>query len=104
VDRTRRRAPRGTRTIGDRYRLEARIGTGGSAEVWRARDERLDRPVAVKLLHAHLFPDGASRQRMAREARATARLAHPGIVPVHDVIEDSNAIAIVFQLVPGEAA
>ena len=59
----------------DRYRLVERIAAGGSAEVWRARDEQLDRPVAVKRLHPHLLPDDASRQRLAarHEPRRASR-------------------------------
>src|SRR2546421_13129597 len=57
-----------------RYRLEVRLGTGGSAEVWSAHDEQLDRPVALKILHRHLLPDAASRRRFQAEARAAARL------------------------------
>src|SRR5947209_12413017 len=73
--------------LADRYRPIERIGTGGSAEVWRAHDERLGRDVAVKLLHAHLLPDALSRARFVAEARAAGALAHPSIVPVYDVIE-----------------
>jgi len=71
------------------------------AEVWRARDERLDRTVAIKLLHPHLLPDEAARARFVAEARAAAGLTHPGIVPVYDVIDDDETPAIVFQYVPG---
>jgi eukaryotic-like serine/threonine-protein kinase len=85
----------------DRYRLQRRIGRGGTADVWQARDERLDRTVAIKALHPHLLPDVASRARFATEARAAAGLSHPAIVPVHDVIEDADAPAIVLAFVDG---
>ena len=75
----------------NRYRLVERIAAGGSAEVWRARDEQLDRPVAVKRLHPHLLPDDASRQRLVAEARAAARLSHPVIVGIYDVGEIGRA-------------
>ena len=87
----------------DRYRLAERVAVGGSAEVWRAHDEQLDRPVAVKRLHAHLLPDDASRKRFAAEARAAAQLAHPVIVDVYDVDSRSDSPAIVMELVEGES-
>ncbi len=88
--------------LAGRYRLERPIAGGASAEVWRARDERLERRVAIKVLHRHLLPDAASRRRFATEARATAGLAHPGIVPVYDVVEDRDTVALVLQHVEGE--
>lgn len=87
----------------DRYRLIERLAAGGSAEVWRAHDEQLDRPVAVKRLHAHLFSDEASRARLAAEARAAARLSHPVIVGVYDVDATGDAPALVMELVEGES-
>lgn len=86
-----------------RYRLEERLGLGGSAEVWRGVDERLGRPVAIKLLHPHLLPDEAARARFEREARAAAGLSHPGIVAVYDVEATDEGAAIVLELVEGEA-
>jgi len=86
----------------DRYRLIERIASGGSAEVWRARDEQLDRLVAVKRLHPHLLPDDLSRQRLAAEARAAASLAHPVIVGIYDVDVDGEWPALVMELVDGE--
>ncbi len=87
----------------DRYRLVERIAVGGSAEVWRAHDEQLDRPVAVKRLHPHLLPDAASRQRLVGEARAAARLGHPAIVGIYDVDAGGESAAIVMELVAGES-
>ena len=87
----------------DRYRLLERLAAGGSAEVWRARDEQLDRDVAVKRLHAHLFADDASRARLAAEARAAASLSHPVIVGVYDVDATGEAPALVMELVDGES-
>jgi serine/threonine-protein kinase len=86
----------------DRYRLIERLAVGGSAEVWRAHDEQLDRPVAVKRLHPHLLPDPASRARLAAEARAVAALSHPVIVGVYDVDQSGEWPAIVMELVDGE--
>jgi serine/threonine-protein kinase len=86
----------------NRYRLLERIATGGSAEVWRARDEQLDRLVAVKRLHPHLLPDEVSRARLAAEARAAAGLSHPVIVGIYDVDVDGDWPALVMELVDGE--
>lgn len=87
----------------NRYRLVERLAVGGSAEVWRAHDEQLDRPVAVKRLHPHLLPDAASRQRLVGEARAAARLGHPAIVGIYDVDAAGESAAIVMELVAGES-
>jgi eukaryotic-like serine/threonine-protein kinase len=87
----------------DRYRLIERLAVGGSAEVWRAHDEQLDRPVAVKRLHPHLLPDDASRRRLAAEARAAASLSHAVIVDVYDVDATGEAPALVMELVDGES-
>ncbi len=87
----------------NRYRLIERLAVGGSAEVWRAHDEQLDRPVAVKRLHPHLLPDEASRRRLAAEARAAASLSHPVIVDVYDVDATGEAPALVMELVDGES-
>src|ERR687896_1447861 len=91
-----------TRRILDRYRLTERLASGGSAEVWRARDEQLQRDVAVKLLHPHLLPDKRSRDRLVAEARAAASLSHPGIVGIYDVDVSGEAPALVMELVDGE--
>ena len=85
--------------IGGRYRLEEPIGRGGAAEVWRAYDERLLRPVAVKLLFPHVAP--AERERFAREVRALARLSHPGVVPIYDLGEEEGRLYFVMELVEG---
>lgn len=87
----------------DRYRLIERLAVGGSAEVWRAHDEQLDRQVAVKRLHPHLLPDQASRRRLAAEARAAASLSHPVIVDVYDVDATGEAPALIMELVDGES-
>ncbi|MEO8511797.1 MAG: serine/threonine-protein kinase [Chloroflexota bacterium] len=86
-----------------RYRLDERIATGGSAEVWRAHDTQLDRDVAVKLLHPHLLPDAASRSRLEVEARAVAALSHPGIVAIYDIDAGRERPALVLELVEGES-
>ena len=87
----------------DRYQLLERLAAGGSAEVWRARDEQLGREVAVKRLHPHLVPDDASRKRLAAEARAAAGLSHPVIVGIYDVDATGESPALVMELVDGES-
>lgn len=87
----------------NRYRLLERLAVGGSAEVWRAHDEQLDRPVAVKRLHPHLFADAGSRARLAAEARSAARLSHPVIVDMYDVDATGDAPALIMELVDGQS-
>lgn len=89
--------------IHGRYLLEERIARGGSAEVWRARDEELDRPVAVKLLHPHLVPDARARLRLAAEGRLVASLNHPAIVQMYDVLVDEEQPALIMELIEGES-
>jgi eukaryotic-like serine/threonine-protein kinase len=87
--------------LAGRYRLDARLAAGGMGEVWQATDTTLGRKVAVKLLHPHLADDPDVVARFRREARAAARLDHPGIVPVYDTCSDGGREAIVLQLVDG---
>ena len=89
--------------LGDRrYRLERRLGSGGMASVWLARDERLERPVAVKVISDSLAADARYRERFAREARAAAAVSHPGIVPVYDYGLQGERPFLVMEYVPGE--
>jgi eukaryotic-like serine/threonine-protein kinase len=76
--------------LGGRYRLEERLGEGGMSVVWRAHDEVLRRPVAVKLLSARFLADWASRQRIRAEAQAVARLSHPHVAGVYDYGESER--------------
>ncbi|GGN06033.1 serine/threonine protein kinase [Thermus composti] len=85
--------------LGGRYRLEAPLGSGGMAEVWRAVDERLGRRVAVKLLHPRALPP--ERERFFLEVRALSRLFHPGIVQVLDLGEEEGRPYFVMELVEG---
>ena len=85
----------------DRYRLVRLLAIGGMAEVWSARDELLDRDVAVKVLHRHLAADPGFVDRFRSEAVAAARLHHPGIVAVFDTCSDAGLEAIVLELVRG---
>jgi tRNA A-37 threonylcarbamoyl transferase component Bud32 len=86
-----------------RYRPLERLAAGGSAEVWRARDEQLRRDVAIKRLHPHLMPDEASRKRLVAEAHAAAGLSHPVIVEIYDVDDTGESPALVMELVDGES-
>ena len=88
------------RVIGDRYRLEALLGRGGSAEVWRATDEALQRSVALKLV---TVSGGEDAHRVGDEARLLAQLSHPGLVPVYDAgTDDAGRPWVVMELVDGE--
>ena len=89
------------RTLGDRYELRALIGRGGSGVVYEGVDRLLNRTVAVKVLREALDPSLAARVR--REARAVARLAHPGIVAVHDVGQAGGRPYLVMEFVAGRA-
>ena len=86
--------------IHDRYRLEKEIGRGGMAAVYRARDEKLHRDVAVKVLSEPGLGT-AGRARLVHEAQAAAQLNHPNIVTIHDVGEVENTPYIVMELVEG---
>ena len=89
-------------TLNGRYRLEARIGAGGMSTVYRATDETLQRPVAIKLMNREIATDSDQLERFRREARAVAQLSHPHIVGVIDYGEDDGRPYIVFEYVEGE--
>jgi serine/threonine-protein kinase len=84
------------------YRIEALIGAGGMGEVYRARDTRLDRAVAVKVLPVAVAGDSRYKQRLEREARALATLSHPHICPVFDVGEQDGVDYLVMEYLEGE--
>src|SRR2546430_2252056 len=95
----------GVALLGDRYRLVGRVGGGGMSVVWRAYDEVLGRPVAVKVLAGEAV-DSASRDWMRAEAQVAARLSHPHITGVHDYGESQPAAGerlpyVVMDLVDG---
>ncbi|MGW0336005.1 protein kinase domain-containing protein [Streptomyces sp. NPDC003011] len=98
--------PRDT-LLGGRYRLVERIGTGGTGTVWRARDELVEREVAVKQPGLPGDPEDEEHRRAAhrlyREARAAARVDHPCAVCIHDVVEEDGVPWIVMELVRGES-
>ena len=89
--------------IGNRYRLESTIASGGMADVWRATDLQLGRLVAVKLLRASVIDDPIVTERFRREARALARLTHPNIVPVYDCVEENGQVALIMRLIEGKS-
>ncbi|SEC54369.1 Serine/threonine protein kinase [Streptomyces sp. 3213] len=93
------------RRIAGRYRLAEQIGRGGMGTVWRADDEVLGRQVAIKRLHAR--PELSAEElatlyeRTRREARSAARIQHPNVIVVHDVVDDDGRPCIVMEYVPG---
>lgn len=87
------------RLLAGRYRMNERIDEGGAGEVWRARDERLDRDVAIKILGPNA--DDAFRERFADEARRAAAVLHPNIVTVFDEGRDGTDAFMVMELVRG---
>jgi len=89
------------RILDGRYRIEDRIARGGMATVYAATDLRLDRYVAIKVMHASLAEDSAFVSRFVREAKSAARLSDPHVVAVYDQGEDSGLIYLVMEFVPG---
>ncbi|HEX2573470.1 MAG TPA: protein kinase [Polyangia bacterium] len=83
------------------YRIIRRLGAGGMGEVFLAHDDRLDRQVALKLLHAEARREPEVRERFRREARLAAQLNHPAIVHIYDVAREGEYDAIVMEYVPG---
>ena len=84
------------------YEIIAPIGAGGMGEVYRARDTRLKRDVALKVLRAHLMQDADAEARFAREARAVAALSHQNILAIHDVGTAEGIVYAVMELLDGE--
>ncbi len=84
------------------YEIVAPLGAGGMGEVWRARDSRLDRDVALKLLPAEAVADETARARLIREARLASKLNHPHICTIHEVGEADGQVYIAMELVEGE--
>src|SRR5918996_3531765 len=87
--------------VGHQYELESEIGRGGMSVVYRARDVRLNRPVAIKVLPPELAHDPAVRVRFTREAQTAAQLAHAHIVPIYDVGERDGIAHFVMALISG---
>jgi len=84
------------------YEIQSPLGAGGMGEVYRARDTRLERDVAVKVLPANLSSDPSLRQRLEREAKAVSKLSHPHICTLHDIGHQDGVDFLVMELVEGE--
>jgi Protein kinase domain len=98
-----REVPGVPRVIDRKYRIDERIGRGGMGAIYRARDLRLDRDVAIKVVHAELLNDPDARGRFRREAQLVARLQHPSIVSIFDYgTLPGGGAYLVMELVRGE--
>lgn len=89
--------------VRERYRIERELGRGGMGAVYLARDVRLDRPVAIKVLPAEYASQPSLRERFLRETRTAAGFSHPNIVPVYAVEESADLLAYVMGFVEGES-
>src|SRR5437879_13916401 len=85
-----------------RYEIRSKIGAGGMGEVYRARDEKLNREVAIKVLPATLSQDADRLRRFEQEAQAAGTLNHPNILAVYDVGTHDSAPYVVSELLEGE--
>ncbi|MGH7671070.1 MAG: protein kinase domain-containing protein, partial [Gemmatimonadaceae bacterium] len=86
---------------GSRYRVIQRLGSGGMADVFLADHAQLERPVVIKVLHAHLAKDSEMMERFRREAQAAARLVHPHICPVMDAGSNGTTVYTVMPYLSG---
>src|ERR1700675_4085389 len=84
------------------YEIVAPLGAGGMGEVYRARDTRLEREVAIKVLPVNLSADPNLRQRLEREAKAVSKLSHPHICTLHDIGHQDLVDFLVMELVDGD--
>jgi eukaryotic-like serine/threonine-protein kinase len=89
------------RVLEGRYRIGSRVARGGMASVYEATDLRLDRTVAVKVMHPGLGDDDEFAARFVAEARAAARLSHPNVVSVYDQGNDDGTVFLAMELIPG---
>jgi len=100
MDTTLARVPIG-QLLDGRYRVESRLAHGGMATVYLGTDTRLDRTVALKIMHAELASDGDFVRRFVAEARSVARLSHPNVVTVFDQGADGRTLYLAMEYVPG---
>ena len=89
------------RLIEGRYEVRSRIARGGMATVYLATDLRLERRVAIKIMHGHLADDASFKERFIQEARSAARLAHLNVVNVFDQGQDDDSAYLVMEYLPG---
>ena len=89
------------RLVDGRYQVRSRIARGGMATVYLATDLRLERKVAIKVMHGHLADDSQFKERFIQEARSAARLAHPNVVNVFDQGQDNDSAYLVMEYLPG---
>jgi len=89
------------RLIGDRYRIEKLVARGGMATVYLATDSRLERQVALKIIHPHLASDVSFKEKFIREARIAAKLSHPNLVNVFDQGQDGDLAFMAMEFVSG---
>src|SRR5262249_29275961 len=85
-----------------RYEIRSQLGAGGMGEVYRARDEKLNRDVAMKVLPAPLSQDADRLRRFEHEAQAAGSLNHPNILAIHDVDTQNSVLYVVSELLEGE--
>ena len=90
-------------SIVQHYEIGPRLGSGGMGEVYRARDTRLGRPVALKFISPGHDQDPDRRERLLKEARAASLLRSPAVVTTYDISEHDGTLFIVMELVEGEA-
>lgn len=86
--------------LNDRYRIDAKIARGGMAMVYRGTDLRLDREIAIKVMHDHLISDETFVERFRREAINAGRLTHPNLVAIHDQARDGDTVYLVMEYLP----
>ena len=89
------------RLIRGRYQIEKLVARGGMATVYLAEDNRLDRKVAIKVIHPHLANDQLFREKFVREAKIAAKLSHPNLVNVFDQAEDGDVVFLAMEYVSG---
>jgi len=83
------------------YLVVERIGAGGMGEVYRARDEHLERDVAIKVLPSQTFSDDSARKHFRKEALALSKLNHPNIATIHDFATQQGIDCLVMEYIPG---
>jgi serine/threonine protein kinase/beta-lactam-binding protein with PASTA domain len=97
---TARRDPLIGTVLNDRYRIDDKIARGGMAMVYRGTDLRLDREIAIKVMHEHLISDDTFVERFRREAINAGRLTHPNLVAIHDQARDGDIVYLVMEHLP----